>query len=204
MIAVFLAAVVGAATPASVKYAFDEPPPAIEPAGPIEAVMLHPLFAGYFICGEHPAGEKTIAGDSLGTDCQLLGREGTSFRRLYRTNGLRNEDWYSWGADVLSPTDGTVIGLLPNARVNEPGTMGRPPAGMLQVRRDDGVTVMLGHLTDFSVALGERVKAGQRIARVGNNGPSYAPHVHIGAAKGAEPLQIRWDQRAMAELMPAE
>ena len=204
MFAAILAAAVQSAAPASPKYAFEEPPQAVEPAGPIETVMLHPLFAGHFVCGEHAAGQKSIAGDALGTDCQVLGREGASFRRLYRSDGLRNEDWYSWGADVLSPADGVVTGLLPNPRVNEPGTMGRPPAGMMQIRRDDGITVMIGHLTDFAVALGARVKAGQRIAKVGNNGPSFAPHVHIGAARGSEPLQIRWDQRAMGALMPAE
>lgn len=195
-----MAAAVAAAPP---KYAFEEPPQAQEPKGPIQTILLHPLFGEPFVCSEHPANEGSIVGDELGTDCQVAGGvldENRSFSRLYRTDGRKNEDWYSWGADVLSPCDGVVTGLLPNPRVNEPGTKGRPPAGLIQIRRDDGVVVVFGHVTDFAVALGDRVKAGQRLAKVGNNGPSYAPHVHAGAYKGLEPLQIRWDQRAMGKL----
>jgi murein DD-endopeptidase MepM/ murein hydrolase activator NlpD len=121
-----------------------------------------------------------------------------SFGRLYRTDGRRNEDWYSWGADVLSPGDGVVLALHANPKVNVPGTLGPPPAGFIMVRLNDGVIVLYAHVTDFAVAAGDHVKAGQVIAKVGNNGPSYAPHVHVGAFKGVEPLQIRWDQRAMA------
>ncbi|HEY6963819.1 MAG TPA: M23 family metallopeptidase [Erythrobacter sp.] len=183
--------------------AFTMPPVAIEPEGPIEAVVLHPLFREPFVCGEHVAGEESIAGDALGTDCQIIGEtqgRDRGFGRLYRGDGTRNEDWYSWGAAVLAPADGEVVGLLPNPRVNEPGTRGKPPAGLLQIRRADGVVIMMAHLTDFAVALGDRVTSGQVIARVGNTGPSYAPHVHVGASRGATPLQIRWDQKAMGAL----
>ncbi|HEX8449651.1 MAG TPA: M23 family metallopeptidase [Allosphingosinicella sp.] len=71
---------------------------------------------------------------------------------------------------------------------------------MLVLRRDDGTAVMLGHVADVAVAVGDRVKSGQPIARVGNNGPARAPHIHIGAYRGRVPLQIRWDQKAMARL----
>jgi hypothetical protein len=181
---------------------FEEPAQAQEPSGEIEGVLIAPMSRQLFQCGEHPAGEESVVGDALGTDCQVVGREAgdTGFRRTYRTDGRRNEDWYSWGADVLAPFDGVVTGLFPNSRVNEPGTLGRPPAGMLQMRRDDGVTVIYAHLADFAVAVGDRVSAGQVVAKVGNNGRSYAPHVHAGAYRGVTPLQIRWDQRAMARL----
>jgi len=35
---------------------------------------------------------------------------------------------------------------------------------------------------------------GQVIAQVGNNGRSHHPHIHVGAYKDTEPLQIRFDQ----------
>lgn len=179
---------------------FEQPPVAVEPEGPVEAVLLHPLFREPFVCGDHAAGEEAIAGDALGTDCQIIGDTrgaGRGFGRLYRTDGKRNEDWYSWGAEVLAPADGVIVGLLPNPRVNEPGTRGKPPAGLLQIRTPGGVVILMAHLTDFAVAPGDSVTAGQVVARVGNNGPSYAPHVHVGASRGATPLQIRWDQEAM-------
>jgi hypothetical protein len=201
MISLLVALSAAAAAPS--KYAFSEPPKAREPKGTISAIVVSPLFHEPFVCGEHAADEGSMVGDELGTDCQILGGvldKDRSFGRLYRTDGRRNEDWYSWGAEVFAPISGKVTGLLPNPRVNEPGTKGRPPAGLIQIRRADGTTVILAHVTDFRVALGETVTAGQRIASVGNNGPSYAPHVHIGAYRGLEPLQIRWDQRAMAKL----
>ena len=200
MLALFLLALTQQLPP---ETGMAETPIAITPEGPIESVLLYPIFREPFDCGEHVAGEQAIAGDALGTDCQVLGGttgKNRSFARLYRTDGLRNEDWYSWGAEVLAPVDGVVVGLLPNPRVDEPGTRGRPPAGLLQIRRADGLVVMLAHLTDFAVRMGDDVKAGQVIAKVGNNGPSYAPHVHVGASIGSTPLQIRWDQKAMGAL----
>ena len=41
--------------------------------------------------------------------------------------------------------------------------------------------------------------SGQVVAKVGNNGYSRHPHIHIGAWKGNEPLQIRFDLRAMGK-----
>lgn len=200
----FLWLVLAAAQPVSPPaIGMAETPIAITPEGPIESVLLYPVFRDPFDCGEHAAGEPAIAGDALGTDCQVMGGttgKNRSFAKAYRTDGARNEDWYSWGADVLAPADGVVVGYLPNPRVNEPGTKGRPPAGLIQIRRADGVVIMLAHLTDFAVRMGDEVKAGQVIAKVGNNGPSYAPHIHVGASRGSTPLQIRWDQKAMGAL----
>jgi hypothetical protein len=124
------------------------------------------------------------------------------FGRLYKSDGRTNEDWYSWRANVLSPIAGVVVGILPNDKVNEPGIRGKPPAGLLQLSQSDGIVIMISHLTDFTVRLGDNVDVGQVIARVGNNGPSYAPHVHVGASRGSIPLQVRWDQRAMGALAP--
>ncbi|QNM82589.1 M23 family metallopeptidase [Sphingomonas sabuli] len=188
---------------AAQDYRFSEPPQAVEPEGPIQAVVLHPIFADYFNCGEHPAGEESIVGDALGTDCQIVGGvfgENRSFARQFRTDGKTNADWFSWQKDVLAPIDGVVTGLFPNAKVNEPGQRGKPPAAMIQITRDDGLVVVLAHVTDFAIKLDQRVKAGDVVAKVGNNGPSYAPHVHVGAYRGVEPLQIRWDQRAAGKL----
>jgi murein DD-endopeptidase MepM/ murein hydrolase activator NlpD len=192
-----LAAGAAAATP---EYAFSEPPKAVEPKGEIRSILVSPLFREPFVYGEHPSGEGSIVGDELGTDCQIVGGvldQSRSFPRLYRTDGRTNEDWYSWGADVLAPFDGIVVALLPNPRVNTPGTKGKGIAGLVEIKRQDGLTIFYGHVTDFAVRLGEHVKAGQVLAKVGNNGQSYAPHVHVGAFRGLEPLQIRWDQRAM-------
>jgi hypothetical protein len=45
------------------------------------------------------------------------------------------------------------------------------------------------------------MRVGQVVAKLGNNGQTRAPGIHIGAYREADsmPLQIRWDLRAMAK-----
>lgn len=173
-----------------------------QPVAAIEQVEIGPLFAGSFICSQHPEGQLPYAGDALGSDCLvqggLDGEQG--FARLYRTDGSRNEDWYGWGADVLAPFDGIVERVHVNEVVNRPGTLGQPPASMIIFARADGMKVLYAHVSDIAVAAGDRVTAGQVVAKVGNNGFSRSPHIHVGAFRGEQPLQIRWDLRAMGRV----
>jgi hypothetical protein len=163
----------------------------------IEAVTLHRLHREFYMCGEHLVGELQSIGDALGTDCVIHGGldpevEG-GFVRAYRGDGARNEDWYGWNAEVLAPFDGTVRRIRTTESVNQPGVLGRPPASMLIFERADGVMVGFGHVQDLQVAEGDTVRAGQFVARVGNNGYGRSPHIHVGAWKGQTPYQIRWD-----------
>lgn len=72
----------------------------------------------------------------------------------------------------------------------------------MQIRTDDRIIIVPGHATDITLKRGDRVTAGQIIGKVGNNGMSRAPHIHVGAYRPSDnvPLQIRWDLRAMAAL----
>jgi murein DD-endopeptidase MepM/ murein hydrolase activator NlpD len=186
---------------------FTPPPKARAVDGMIEQIELSPLYRSSFTCTEHFEGQLDYAGDALGTDCLIIGgidEEGNGFSRVYRTDGRTNADWYGWGADVLAPFDGAVEAVLPNKTVNEPGTLGKPPAGMIRFQRADGTLVVYGHVADVLVKPGDEVKAGQVVAKVGNNGFSRSPHIHVGAYRGDVPLQIRWDLRAMGKLMAPE
>lgn len=208
MLAILAAAMIAAQAGAGAPPRTFIMPPKAKPAeGSIGLVELSPIFAADFVCSEHYVGQIDYAGDALGTDCMITGGlDGKSgYSRPFRTDGRTNEDWYGWMADVLSPTDGVVVGVLAKDEANAPGTFGKPPAAMVQIRRDDGVLVTLGHAAGISVRVGDRVRAGQPIAKVGNNGFSRAPHIHIGAYRetSAEPLQIRWDLQAAAKLREA-
>jgi hypothetical protein len=181
---------------------FIMPPKAAEVSGVIEQMVLGPIYRTNFACSEHPLGQLTYAGDALGTDCLITGgvTGEAGFSGFYKGDGSRNENWYGWGADVLAPVAGTIVGVFANPRLNQPGTMGRPPAAMIQIQTEDGVIVTLAHGQDFTVKLGDKVKAGQLLAHVGNNGVARSPHIHVGAYRLADkvPLQIRWDLRAVA------
>lgn len=170
----------------------------------IEAVVIHPFVAAMFTCGDHSAQESLGIGDALGTDCSVnesIAAPGMprGFLRPYRTNGARNEDWFGWRRPVLAPFDGRVIRVHINPVNNRPGILGKPRASSIVFERADGVRVLYAHIMEPGVNVGDQVKAGQPVARLGNNGPSWSPHVHIGAWKGEMPMQIRFDQVAMGE-----
>ena len=73
------------------------------------------------------------------------------------------------GTPILAVTDGTVI---------EAG----PASGFglwVRIQHDDGTVSVYGHVDSFSVHEGQRVKAGEQIARMGNRGYSTGPHLHF-------------------------
>lgn len=85
-----------------------------------------------------------------------------------------------------------------NETTNTPGKMIPGRATSIIFRRSDGTHVLYAHLRELEVKVGETVEAGAVIGRVGNNGYSRHPHVHIGAWSGDAPLQVRFDQYRMA------
>ena len=56
--------------------------------------------------------------------------------------------------------------------------------------------MVYAHLDSMRVHQGDHVAVGQVVALDGNNGTAKNPHVHVGAYRGKEPLQIRWDLAA--------
>ena len=99
---------------------------------------------------------------------------------------------------MLAPFDATVAAVRLNPVINEPGRLGRPPASFIVFERADGMRVIYAHVQDVQVAQGDAVRAGQVVARVGNDGYARSPHIHIGAWRGETPYQIRWDLRRVA------
>jgi hypothetical protein len=162
-----------------------------------EQFLAHPVFNMSYKCSEHAVGELPYLGDDLGQDCvpeEFVEEDGRAFMRAYRSDGLTNEDWYGWNRDVLSPCDCEVVKIHINPVTNVPGVMGKPAASSVTLRSKDGTLIVLAHIQAPSVHEGDKVVAGQVIAKVGNNGMCRNPHIHIGAWRGKKALQIRWDQ----------
>lgn len=168
----------------------------------VHEVTLAPVFHRPFACSEHPAGQLHSAGDALGTDCMVVGglKGKRGFGRMYRGNGGQNRDWYGWREEVHAPFDGVVRYLHVNPVTNKPGEVGKPPASMIEFERADGLEVVFAHIAEPRVAAGDHVRAGDVVAVVGNNGVARNPHIHIGAYRASEPLQIRWDLVAMGRI----
>ncbi|MCJ8014707.1 M23 family metallopeptidase [Paenibacillus sp. KQZ6P-2] len=162
----------------------------------IEVVTIHPIHKHAFTVSEHPEGQLHHIGDALGCDCVIEKFE-DGWMRKYKNDGKNNEDWYGWNAEVLAPFDSIVEAIYINPNTNNPGSYIESRASSIRFLRNDGVRVMYAHIKDINVSEGESIKAGDIVARVGNNGYSRHPHIHIGAWKGNTPLQIRFDLREM-------
>ena len=166
----------------------------------IDFVLIHPPFLESYSCSEHWDGQLPYLGDSLGADCtigKLVEKDGRLWMRKFRNDGLENEDWYGYGSSVLAPCDCTVVKVRVNPDENPPGQLGKPPASSITFERADKTLILLAHVKDIRVSEGEHVTAGEVVATVGNNGYSRQPHIHIGAWRGEQALQIRFDQKRM-------
>jgi murein DD-endopeptidase MepM/ murein hydrolase activator NlpD len=169
--------------------------------GPPKQIVLGPIYKERHFCSEHTAVSWDL-GDSLATDCIVVSDFGHGFPKFYRTDGKKNEDWYGWHADVLAPVEGKVVGVIVNNIENVPGTFGKGQASAIQILTTQNQIVILVHVANIRVQIGDAVKTGQVVAQVGNSGIADAPHTHVGAydRETALPLQIRWNLAEQARL----
>ncbi|MCH2056166.1 MAG: M23 family metallopeptidase [Thalassotalea sp.] len=169
-----------------------------------ESIKIHSIHKETFSCTEHWEGQFKFVGDALGTDCVIGGwykDDERLFQRNYINQGFKNEDWYGFNKLVLAPCDCKVVEVYVNNVTNVPGIMTPGRASSIAFQTADGKTVLLAHVKDIIVSQGDKVTRGQVVAKVGNNGYSRNPHIHIGAwDENGLPLQIRFDQSTLALL----
>ena len=90
--------------------------------------------------------------------------------------GPRGQEFH-YGVDLANAI-GTPIWAIADAVVISAG----PASGFglwVRLQHDDGTITVYGHIDTFSVQLGQRVSAGEQIARMGNRGESSGPHLHV-------------------------
>ncbi|MGH3788322.1 MAG: M23 family metallopeptidase [Pseudonocardiaceae bacterium] len=84
---------------------------------------------------------------------------------------------FHWGIDVANKI-GTPILAAADGVVAESG----PASGFglwVRILHSDGTTTVYGHINRSLVAQGQKVRAGQKIAEMGNRGFSTGPHLHF-------------------------
>lgn len=92
----------------------------------------------------------------------------------------------AYDAEVFAPCGGRVAAAVDGLPDQTPGVLRYGPLYGNHVTLDTGTeTVVLAHLRPGSVAVavGDRVRAGQLLGRVGNSGNSSEPHLHLHAER---------------------
>ncbi|MGO2540683.1 M23 family metallopeptidase [Specibacter sp. AOP5-B1-6] len=108
--------------------------------------------------------------------------------RVYDGDGSRNELFYDFGANVLAVADGTVVAVHDGVQESTPFKSTAPETkegyggNQVMIKIAEGVYAAYAHLQpgSLAVAVGDTVKAGDVVGKLGNTGPSQGPHLHFG------------------------
>ena len=102
--------------------------------------------------------------------------------KRYKGKGKRNEDYYSFGKEVLAPADGIVVEAVDGIRDNKPGSMNPylTLGNTVIIKHRKNEVSVLAHLKQGSIKVkeGDKVKLGQVVGLCGNSGNSSVPHLH--------------------------
>ena len=121
-----------------------------------------------------------------------IGEEQTERRK--EEDPERNENYYAYGEPVLAVADATVQRVVDGIAENVPRSRERPVEITRETIMGNIVILHLGgdlfatyaHLQPGSIRVreGDRVRAGEVLARVGNSGDSMGPHLHFQVSEG--------------------
>jgi hypothetical protein len=115
--------------------------------------------------------------------------------RMFSGDGSQNEQYFGFGANIVSAAAGTVVSIrndMPEATPGQPSDAvkqrGDNVGNHVVVQIEPDVWATYAHLQPGSVAVqvGDHVAAGQFLGRLGNSGNSFAPHLHFQLSDGPD------------------
>jgi murein DD-endopeptidase MepM/ murein hydrolase activator NlpD len=180
--------------------------------GPARTVGF-PLRGRWFVAAgaSWHSHHRWVVAEEFALDLGRFGEGGTT----HRGEGAQVDDYFAWNAEVVAVADGIVVAAvdrfadvapLPQHPGEQPEAyLGRVMAAqgallaqgfeaiagnLVVIAHGDGVFSHSAHLRAGSVVVevGQRVRRGQVIARLGNSGNTTEPHLHFQLADGPDPL----------------
>ncbi len=133
------------------------------------------------------AARRQSAGSSSGGVSTVGSGSGSSSGGIYvKPTSGRVSSCFGWrwgalhgGVDIAAPIGTPVYSVHSGVVQRVGGASGFGYA--VYILGDDGYVTVYGHINDYFVRAGERVRAGEVIAEVGNRGESTGPHLHFEA-----------------------
>jgi hypothetical protein len=125
-------------------------------------------------------------------DWVLLGPDGGE----YSGDSDNNADHHGYGADLLAVADGTIEAVTDGVPENVPGetravpiTLDTRGGNLVILDIGDGRYVTYAHLIpgSLTVRVGDRVKRGDVLGKLGNSGNSSGPHLHFHVSEIVDP-----------------
>jgi murein DD-endopeptidase MepM/ murein hydrolase activator NlpD len=150
-----------------------------------------------------PVDGRLRAAQRFAIDWVRLGPSG----RYFHDDATQNRNWYGFGAEVLAVADGRIAevgdGIEENVAQSLPAapvTLDNIAGNHVMLDLGHGRWALYAHLQRGSlrVKAGDKVRAGQVLALLGNTGNSDAPHLHFhlvdaNSALGAEGLPYAFE-----------
>ena len=181
---------------------------AVTPVTPA-AVRIRPPLRGEWFAANGPSNlsghrrtaialDGTVAiGQRFAIDFLQIDSSGNTWRP--GTDSTRNASYYAYGKEIYAVGDGIVVETKDSIPENSPrSAVARAvPITLVTVGGNHIVVDMgQGHYAFYAhvqpgtlrVKLGDRVKAGQVLALLGNSGNSTEPHLHFHMGDGVSPL----------------
>jgi murein DD-endopeptidase MepM/ murein hydrolase activator NlpD len=156
-------------------------PPPIPPVTPSSTLLLWPLGG---TDGRDWVINNYVDLDTTSGTLDYTGATGSAAKTLNGHLGIDidvpNFRWMDGGVStVLAAGSGVVTFVRDNEPDRNTSCIGN--ANLVQVRHDDGLIAVYGHLkrASVTVSVGQQVSAGTVLGVVGSSGCSTAPHLHF-------------------------
>jgi len=172
-------------------------------------VLGPPVEGAHWLAGSGPSNDSHHRRQILFLDgrSHISSRYAIDWMRIEGGTGFSgdarsNQSYYAYGKPVLAVADARVVSVKNGIPENIPGHFG---AGRIAVPMNletffgNTITLDLGggifayyaHLQpdSLSVKVGDRVLEGQILARIGNTGSSFEPHLHFEVTTSAQVLR---------------